>query len=500
MAVPNHFHVVQAVFDRWPLTPKTDAEIGAFTEACAIDLHAVDARWGHLKKNPGSTQYNGHAVNAVLYLSDTPGQSTAVDIYRMHDPDVTGPRWLVDVPRYSPSDWYAPAGQPAPKATPLGVSFFCALGLRRLDRGRYNEFQAFHRDVLQPNYVREFYYLAEGPWGLVGTGHLGDQERDDLLVACIEDLLALNIKPQLTVFGTWVPDEHRRLTLVDRFLRVTQPYASRLFLVDCVNEPGPIGFPYSATREVGRRLAGAGYPLLSLASPDTLHGGVRDGDTWREATDAEVAADTSRLYGGMPAAVNAITPHWGRKPWHPHRPLGPDAAGRTIVNDEPRGYKSSVDEIRDAASFQGDYSSSSEHREPYTLHGEPGIWAGYCDTTGHPEWAHNNTFKRWTECPGIDDIVQALHQVRAGGVDTGGGNGGGGGVKPYPGDEYGWQIGEVLFADYAEFGQAPNPGMGVWFWRTAWDAATTLTVDASIEKHRAEWRAELEKAQARADG
>jgi hypothetical protein len=62
---------------------------------------------------------------------------------------------------------------------------------------------------------------------------------------------------------------------------------------------------------------------------------------------------------------------------------------------------------------------------------------------------------------------------------------------PYPGDQYGTQIGNVLFADYARAGQAPNSGMGVWFWRTAWDAATGLTVDESIAKHRAEWCAVL---------
>jgi hypothetical protein len=59
------------------------------------------------------------------------------------------------------------------------------------------------------------------------------------------------------------------------------------------------------------------------------------------------------------------------------------------------------------------------------------------------------------------------------------------------GDATGTRIGEFLFADYAEAGQSPNPGMGVWFFRTAYDAATGIPIDAAIAKHRREWRLAL---------
>jgi len=64
---------------------------------------------------------------------------------------------------------------------------------------------------------------------------------------------------------------------------------------------------------------------------------------------------------------------------------------------------------------------------------------------------------------------------------------------PYPGDQVGVQIGEVLFADYAAAGQDPNPGMGTWFLRVAWDCCNPpyLSADESIAKHRAEWLAIL---------
>lgn len=64
---------------------------------------------------------------------------------------------------------------------------------------------------------------------------------------------------------------------------------------------------------------------------------------------------------------------------------------------------------------------------------------------------------------------------------------------PYPGDAVFDQIGVVLFADYAQAGQPPNPQMGRWFGRTTYDwlAQVVPTLDASIAKHRAEWRAIL---------
>lgn len=64
---------------------------------------------------------------------------------------------------------------------------------------------------------------------------------------------------------------------------------------------------------------------------------------------------------------------------------------------------------------------------------------------------------------------------------------------PYPGDPVFDAVGVALFADYSEAGQSPNPEMGRWFGRTIYDwlAKVVPTLDASIAKHRAEWRAVL---------
>lgn len=63
----------------------------------------------------------------------------------------------------------------------------------------------------------------------------------------------------------------------------------------------------------------------------------------------------------------------------------------------------------------------------------------------------------------------------------------------YAGDQVFDQVGAVLFADYAEAGQAPNEGMARWMARTIYDwiAGVTKTLQASIDKHRKEWRAAL---------
>lgn len=67
---------------------------------------------GHLKKNPGQTQYNGHANDAFLYADgqDNPNELyQAVDIIgaaESTDPN-NPPRinWGIDIPRYTDSDW-----------------------------------------------------------------------------------------------------------------------------------------------------------------------------------------------------------------------------------------------------------------------------------------------------------------------------------------------------------------------------------------------------------
>lgn len=66
-------------------------------------------------------------------------------------------------------------------------------------------------------------------------------------------------------------------------------------------------------------------------------------------------------------------------------------------------------------------------------------------------------------------------------------------VPAYPGDAVFDQVGALLFADYAQAGRVPDPPVGRWFGRVTYDwlAGNEKTLDASIVKHRAEWRALL---------
>jgi hypothetical protein len=79
---------------------------------------------GHLKKNAGQTQYNGHANDAFLYADgegNLEGLYQAVDIIgaaESTDPN-NPPRvnWGVDIPRYKDSDWLKEPGSSVPPNT-----------------------------------------------------------------------------------------------------------------------------------------------------------------------------------------------------------------------------------------------------------------------------------------------------------------------------------------------------------------------------------------------
>lgn len=77
---------------------------------------------GHLKKNVGQTQYNGHANDAFLYADGTGnpnGLYQSVDL--IGSAESTNPNdpphifWGVDIPRYTDVDWLAtPNSNPTP--------------------------------------------------------------------------------------------------------------------------------------------------------------------------------------------------------------------------------------------------------------------------------------------------------------------------------------------------------------------------------------------------
>ena len=118
--VPDYRVFVQAIFNEGNHNLSTTAGSGCFTEEVAYRLSQIDSNFGHLRKNPGQNQWNGHAVDAILHLPS----GRAIDIIASSATPQARPSWQVDIPRYISSDFIAPlagcqgSGQPPPQPQP----------------------------------------------------------------------------------------------------------------------------------------------------------------------------------------------------------------------------------------------------------------------------------------------------------------------------------------------------------------------------------------------
>lgn len=430
----NYQHVVAEVAaahpDAWAHAHREgDPRTEEFVRLFAAHVHAFDKACGLNGKRGNAGDLSDDCVAMFDPTGDVTDSKTGkpmhvIDFIIGAGGPNPAPGWASVGSGGHPGAWVQPAGavEPKPRTCRLGVSFFPALALSVKDFPRYQSELVWFKAKLKPNYARIFWWLSDAPWRIIGTAWMSDQQRKDALRRVLEDLIGIGIQPQVTVFGSVEEDLSRRRQLIDHFADTFRPYGPKCFLVDGVNEPGAIGYEtghYAHTREIARQLAAAnlGVPFLAAASPDFLH--------QRTASDAEIEADTCKLMDGLPAAVNAITPHWGRKPWQPHRPLGRCAAGKVILNDEARGFRSSIAQIDDPADFGRDALATARAGEiGYTLHTEPGVWEGYCDPSTNPDWGNNNKYARIQDIPRIDEIVEALHAALGEGVIIEPGNGG----------------------------------------------------------------------------
>lgn len=107
-APPNKSEVVRKLFATGAYDLHTDHGQAAFVDAVVSTLNGLDGRWVHLKKKPGQSQLHGHAEDAVLYLADEDGKSTAVDFIGGAGGPNPQPAWNLDEPRYSRSDGLEP--------------------------------------------------------------------------------------------------------------------------------------------------------------------------------------------------------------------------------------------------------------------------------------------------------------------------------------------------------------------------------------------------------
>lgn len=59
--------IINQVYQKTHPDLSTKEGCGKFTEDCCTALHENHSQWwGHIRKNPGQNQYNGHAVDAVM--------------------------------------------------------------------------------------------------------------------------------------------------------------------------------------------------------------------------------------------------------------------------------------------------------------------------------------------------------------------------------------------------------------------------------------------------
>ncbi len=101
----------------------TNQGCGEYMEDLVEHLRALGhVKVGHLKKNPGQTQWNGHANDALLYRQGDLVKYRAVDcIAAAESTDPLKPpskNFGIDEPRYTDADWTAkPQGEPVPTNT-----------------------------------------------------------------------------------------------------------------------------------------------------------------------------------------------------------------------------------------------------------------------------------------------------------------------------------------------------------------------------------------------
>ena len=106
----NPVDIINYVFNSTHANLATHEGCGKFTEDVCVALHdSMHPAWGHIKKNPGQNQYNGHAVDAVMLM--VPSGSTAPGIYDIIQDSVSpNARPVFNyVEPPNPDLWYYPA-------------------------------------------------------------------------------------------------------------------------------------------------------------------------------------------------------------------------------------------------------------------------------------------------------------------------------------------------------------------------------------------------------
>jgi hypothetical protein len=103
--------IINRVYNETHPDLSTVAGCGVFTENVCTALHDQHSTmWGHIDKDPGQNQYNGHAVDAVMLLAPAAGTNAGIYdiIYSSASHEAKPVFNYVEPPNYE--DWVYPAG------------------------------------------------------------------------------------------------------------------------------------------------------------------------------------------------------------------------------------------------------------------------------------------------------------------------------------------------------------------------------------------------------
>ena len=76
---PNPLDIINRVYADTQPQLWTQAGCGKFTEDCCTALHNESSHyWGHVAKDPGQNQWNGHAVDAIMLALNIPGTGAGI--------------------------------------------------------------------------------------------------------------------------------------------------------------------------------------------------------------------------------------------------------------------------------------------------------------------------------------------------------------------------------------------------------------------------------------
>lgn len=325
-------------------------------------------------------------------------------------------------------------------STSLGASLFY---LPRAFKENWEELKPnleWIKTKLNADYIRAFWSIGalQNPndvWIQAGSSYRWPDLVDICRRATEMVVNEFGLRVQWTITGGPEGFENDSLLAENcgRFLDTIEGLEAHIHLVECMNEYAVNnGGDKDAGRHILRNMARTLAPHLngipfSLSSPDSCMG--------TDPNNPEIAAETSKMYDGLPLQVNAGTPHWSRHSGHPewHRPpnMGPSTPDH-LYGNEGEGPGSSVVEERDENVISGHYQSAiNANYAGWLLHTDCLIWSNRIPNHYKiPDGGGAIPRGQWRflrDVPNIMAISQRLSEVRATGSGGGGGNGGGGG-------------------------------------------------------------------------